>query len=82
MGLNPLINTGGYYWTRLEQAGYGYEYKNSLKVGMLGLVDDMLGVTEADFTAQLMNALINEKTASKGLQFGVAKCKYMVVADA
>ena len=62
-----------------EQAGYGYEYKDSLKVGLLGLVDDILGVTEADFTAQQMNALINEKTASKGLQFGVKKCKYMVV---
>ena len=39
----------------------------------------MLWVTEAYFTAKHLNALINEKTASKGLQFGVTKCKYMVV---
>ena len=34
---------------------------------------------ELTHLAQQMNALINEKTASKGLQFGVTKCKYMVV---
>ena len=62
-----------------EEAGLGYLYKDSLQVSMLGLVDDMLGVTEADYTAQQMNALINVKTASKGLQFGVRKCKSMLV---
>ena len=28
-------------------AGYGYKYKDSVMVTLLGMVDDMLGVTEA-----------------------------------
>ena len=39
----------------------------------------MLGVTEAGYQAQQMNALINIKTAEKGLQFGITKCKSMIV---
>ena len=34
---------------------------------------------EAGFKAQQMNALINVKTAEKGLQFGVRKCKTMLI---
>ena len=62
-----------------EESGYGYFYKDSLQVSLLGLVDDMIGVTEAGFKAQQMNALINVKTAEKGLQFGVRKCKTMLI---
>ena len=36
-------------------------------------------MTEAGYKAQQMNALINVKTADKGLQFGVTKCKTMLV---
>jgi hypothetical protein len=46
---------------------------------LLGVVDNLLGVTEAGFKAQQMNALINIKIAEKGLQFGVSKCKSMLV---
>ena len=60
-------------------SGFGYKYKDSLVVSLLGMVDDMIGVTEAGYKAQQMNALINTKTAEKGLQFGVTKCKSMVV---
>ena len=60
-------------------AGYGYKYKDSVMVTLLGMVDDMLGVTEAGYQAQQMNALINIKTAEKGLQFGITKCKSMIV---
>ena len=45
---------------------------------MLGLVDDTIGVTEVGYKAQMMNAVFNVKTAEKGLQFGVKKCKSMV----
>ena len=44
-----------------EESDYGYHYKDSLKVSLLGLVDDMIGVTEVGFKAQQMNALINIK---------------------
>ena len=46
---------------------------------MLGLVDDIIGVSEAGFKAQQLNSVINTKTAEKGLQFGVPKCKSMLI---
>ena len=62
-----------------SQSGYGYLYKDCLPVGMLGLVDDTIGVTEVGYKAQMMNAFMNVKTAEKCLQFGVKKCKSMLV---
>jgi hypothetical protein len=49
-------------------------------VSLLGLVDDMIGVTYAGYRAQQMNAIINVKTAEKRLQFGVTKCKSMLIS--
>ena len=49
-------------------------------MGFLGLVDDIVGITEAGFKAQQLNALINIKTAEKTLQFGVNKCKSMLIS--
>ena len=63
-----------------QQSGFGYRYKDSLEVSMLGLVDDIIGVTEVGFKAQQMNALLNVKTAEKGLRFGPTKCKSMLIA--
>ena len=63
----------------VENSGYGYMYQDKLSVSLLGLVDDMIGVTEAGFKAQQLNALLNVKTAEKQLQFGVKKCKSMLV---
>ena len=62
------------------EAGHGYRYKNILPIGMLGLVDDIIGITEPGFKAQMLNAFLNIKTAEKGLQFGVKKCKSMLIA--
>ena len=59
--------------------GHGYWYKDKLPVAFLGLVDDIIGVTEVGLPAQKMNACINIKTAEKTLQFGAAKCKSMLV---
>ena len=59
--------------------GHAYLYKNILPVGFLGLVDDIIGITEAGIAAQKMNAFINIKTAEKKLQFGPTKCKTMLV---
>ena len=61
------------------EAGYFYKYKDKLPVGFLGLVDDIVGITEVGHKAQQLNSLINLKTAEKSLQFGVNKCKAMIV---
>ena len=37
------------------------------------------GVSEAGFKAQIMNTILNLKSAEKGLQFGTQKCKMMIV---
>ena len=50
-------------------------------MGILGQIDDLIGVTEADFKAQQMNAFLNVKTADKYLQFGPDKCKTMVIGS-
>ena len=63
----------------VENAGVGYEYKEELPVSILGLVDDIIGVSEAGFKAQVMNTILNTKSAEKGLQFGTAKCKMMII---
>ena len=54
-------------------------YKKTLPIGFLGMVDDVVGVTEAGFKASELNSVINVKTAEKTLQFGASKCKYMIV---
>ena len=58
----------------IEKAGVGYNYKEELPINILGLVDDMIGVTEAGYKAQIMNTILNFKSAEKGLQFGNRKC--------
>jgi hypothetical protein len=52
-----------------------------MPVSLLGLVDDLIGVTEACFRAVQMNEVINVKSAEKCLQFGVSKCKSMFVGQ-
>ena len=47
----------------VEKAGVGYVCKEKLPVNILGLVDDMVGVTEAGHQAQVMNAILNIKSA-------------------
>ena len=64
-----------------KASGYGYNYMKKLPVGILGLVDDLIGVTEVGYQAQIMNSFINIKTAEKGLQFGIKKCKTMLIGN-
>ena len=63
----------------VEKTGLGYRYKDVLPVSLLGLVDDLIGVTDVGFKAQQMNAVLNIRTAEKRLQFGPSKCKSMLV---
>ena len=51
-------------------AGHSYLYKHKLPVGFLGLVDDIIGVTEVGIKAQKLNAFINLKTAEKRCSLG------------
>ena len=46
----------------VERTGIGYLYKNVLPISMLGLVDDVVGVTEAGYKAQQLNVILNVKT--------------------
>ena len=64
----------------VDKSRLGYRYKNVLSVSMLSLVDDLVGITNAGYKAQQMNAIINSKTAEKRLQFGVSKCKSMLIS--
>ena len=50
-------------------------------MGFLGLVDDIVGITEAGYKAQQLNTFINVKTEEKMLQFGPKKCKSMLVGE-
>ena len=43
------------------------------------LVDYTVAITEVGYKAQMMNAFFNIKTAEKGLQFGIKKCKSMLI---
>ena len=52
---------------------------DKLYIGILGLVDDTVAVTEAGCKANIMNVFMNIKTAEKGLQFGSKKCRIMLV---
>ena len=50
------------------KAGYNYWYKDDLPVGFLGMVDDIVGVTEAGFKASQLNTFFNVKTLSLELK--------------
>ena len=43
------------------------------------VVDDIIGVSEVGYKTQIMNTILNLKTAEKTLQFGSKKCKIMVI---
>ena len=59
--------------------GFTYLYKEILPIGFLGLVDDVISITEDGLEAQTLNAFINDKTGEKALQFGPTKCKSKLV---
>ena len=61
-----------------EDASFIFKYKGYIPVPILGMIDDVIGVTLGYKSAQL-NSYINVKTADKYLQFGQDKCKAMVV---
>ena len=56
-----------------------YRYKGEVPFPLLGRVD-LLGVAEAGFKTEQLNAVVNVKTADKDLEFGPEKCKTMTVS--
>ena len=40
-----------------------YEYKNKVKIPLLGMCDDMLCISKAGHETQMMNSFINVKSA-------------------
>ena len=51
-----------------------------MPIPLLGQVDDLLGIAEAGFKSEQLNAFVNVKTSDKDLQFGSDKCKSMIVS--
>ena len=47
----------------IEEEGIGYLYKNVLPITMLGLVDDVVLVTDTGYKAQQMNMILDVKTS-------------------
>ena len=63
-----------------EESSFIYKYLGVVPVPILGMVDDIIGVAEAGYKTEQLNAFINVKTADKDLQFGTNKCKAMIVS--
>ena len=59
----------------LDQHKYTYMYKGEVEIPPLGMVDDLLCVSECGVKTSMLNSYINFKTNTKKLQFGVSKCK-------
>ena len=56
------------------------KYKNEVPIPALGVVDDIITVSESGHKSAMMNSFINAKTALKKLQFGPQKCHVIHVA--
>ena len=57
-----------------EKKKHLYYFKNVVPIPPLGMVDDLLTISECGYQTKLMNEYINFKTATKRLQFGPSKC--------
>ena len=63
-----------------NKPSFMFMFKGEVAIPLLGQVDDLLGVAEAGFRSEQLNAFVNVKAADKDLQFGPEKCTYMVVS--
>ena len=59
----------------LEEEKYTYKYRGEVDIPPLGMVDDLICVSECGFKTSMVNSYIKFQTNSKKLQFGVSKCK-------
>ena len=63
-----------------EEPDFVYKYKGYIPIGLLGMIDDLAGVSESGLKAKQLNTFVNFKTAEKKLQFGPDKCHTISVA--
>ena len=56
-----------------------YKYKGKVPVPILGMVDDILAISERGYKTCKLNAFLNAKTTLKQLQFGPTKCHVLYV---
>ena len=61
----------------LEKQKHLFFFRDSVPIAPLGMVDDLLTISECGVKTNLMNQYINFKTGSKRLQFGTSKCVKM-----
>ena len=57
-----------------EDKKHLYYFKDIVPIGPLGMVDDLLTISECGYKTNLLNQFINFKTGTKRLQFGTSKC--------
>ena len=63
-----------------DKSRFMYKFMGKVAVPLLGQVDDLIGIVEAGFKSDQLNAFVNAKTADKDLQFSHEKCKTMLVS--
>ena len=60
-----------------NKSSFLFKYMGEVPVPLLGMVDDLLGITEVGFKTTQLNEFVNVKTAERDFQFGTEKCKFM-----
>ena len=60
-----------------ENPNYLYKYTGYVPISVLGMIDDVVGLSESGVKAKQLTAFINVKSAEKGLHFGTDKCHTM-----
>ena len=65
-----------------ENKKHLYFFKNIVPIPPLGMIDDLLTMSECGYKTRLMNEFINFKTGTKRLQFGAKKCIKMHIGRA
>ena len=74
MGTHHYCQPGWHKQLINENPEYLYKYKVHVPLGTLGMMDDIVGVSENGVHATQLNAFVNIKTAEKKLQFWHNKC--------
>ena len=59
------------------ETGHVYMYKDKVKIPLLTMQDDTLGVSNCGYETELMSKFLNTKTKIMKLQFGCDKCSQM-----
>ena len=65
----------------MQKNKFLYQYKYSVGIPPLSMVDDLVLISNCGIDSVLMNGFINSKTNQKKLQYGVEKCHKMHVGS-